>query len=191
MKPRLALACMGLACMGLAACASQPDRFYTLGAVPDAASAPRPAITTQVVLGISIPATVDRREMVLAGTGDQVVILEHERWAAPMSDLIADTLGLDIERRRPDVVVAERTFDRSSATVTVKIDIVRLSARLGGDAALEAHWRIVDAQSKSDEVGAGVFTAPVEGGDYAAVARAFSASLGSLADRVVAKLPAR
>jgi len=188
----LAVAAFAAACAGLlAACAAQPDHFYTLSAVPEAALAPRPAITTQVVLGISIPTVADRREMVLGGEGDRVAILEHERWAAPMSDLIAQTLGLDIERRRPDMLVAGRTFERSSSTVKVDIDIVRLSVRTAGNVALEAHWRIVDEQSKADNVGAEVFTAPVEGGDYAAVARALSTALGSLADRVAANLPVR
>jgi uncharacterized protein len=195
MRPRRAAAApaaLAAACAGLlAACASQPDDFYTLRAVPDVVPAPRPAITTQVALGISIPAVADRREMILGGDGDRVAILEHERWAAPLSELIAQTLGLDIERRRPDMLVAGRTFDRSRSSVRVNIDIVRLAARAAGDVTLEAHWRIVDERSKTDEVGAEVLTAPVEGGGYAAVAQALSAALGSLADRVAAKLPVR
>jgi uncharacterized protein len=173
----------------LAACASRPDHFYTLSAMPEASNATRPSITTQVFLGVSLPAVTDRREMVLGAPGDQVVILEHERWAAPVSDLIAQTLGLDIERRRPDVLVAERS-DRSSGMVKIKVDIVQLSARTSGKATLEAHWHIIDERSKGDEVGAETFSAPVEGGDYAAVARAISEMLSALADRLVAKLPA-
>ena len=175
----------------LAACASQPDRFYTLSALPDTSPAPRSAPATQVILSISIPAVVDRSAMVLTTSGDQVSILEHERWAAPLSDLLAQTLAGDIERRRADVLVAERGFGSGPAPVKIRIDVAQLSARAPGSATLEAHWRIVDAQSKSDEVGGEVFTAPVAGGDYAAVARAFSVAVSSLADRLVEKLPAR
>jgi uncharacterized protein len=183
---------LGVAILGgtmLAACASQSDRFYTLSPMPDGPPAPRTAFTTQVVLSISVPALADRRAMVLDSPGNRVTILEHERWAAPISDLIAQTLAGDIERRRPDVMVAGRGF--GSSPVKIRIEIVELSARAAGSALLEAHWRIMDAESKSDVVGSEVFTAPVASADYAAVARAFSVTVGSLADRLAEKLPAR
>jgi hypothetical protein len=58
-------------------------------------------------------------------------------------------------------------------------------------ATLEAHWHIVDAATKTDEIGSAVFAAPLNGERYAAVARAFSMCLSSLADRLVEKLPVR
>jgi uncharacterized protein len=173
----------------LAACASQTDRFYTLTAMPDNPPAPRAASTTQVLLSASVPTMVDRRAMVLDSPGNQVSILEHERWAAPISDLIAQTLAGDIERRRPDVMVAVRGVGASA--MKIRIDIAELSARAAGNATLEAHWRIVDAESKTDLVGSETFTAPVASGDYAAVARAFSVVVSLLADRLAEKLPAR
>jgi uncharacterized lipoprotein YmbA len=187
MRPNRAAALLGAAT--LAACASQSDRFYTLSPMPDSPPAPRAAFPTQVVLSISVPAMVDRRAMVLDTPGNQVTILEHERWAAPISELIAQALAGDIERRRPDMLVAGRGFGDSS--VKIRIDIVELSARAAGSATLEAHWRIADAESKIDLVGSEVFTAPVTSGDYAAVARAFSVAVSALADRLAEKLPAR
>ena len=199
MRPKRAAALLGAAILlgmaillggtMLAGCASQSDRFYTLSPMPDSPPAPGAPFTTQVVLSISVPAVVDRRPMVLDTPGNQLMILEHERWAAPLSDLIAQTLAADIERRRPDVMVAGRGF--GSSAVKIRIDIVELSARPAGAATLEAHWRIVDAESKSDAVGREVLTAPVASGDYAAVARAFSVAVSLLADRLAEKLPAR
>jgi uncharacterized lipoprotein YmbA len=75
--------------------------------------------------------------------------------------------------------------------VKIRIDISELSARAAGNATLEAHWRIADAESKSDLVGSETFTAPIASGDYAAVAHAFSVTVCSLADRLAEKLPAR
>jgi hypothetical protein len=175
----------------LAACASQPDRFYTLSALPDTLPGPRSTPATQVILGVSIPAVVDRRAMVLATSGDEVAVLEHERWAAPLSDLIAQALAGDLERRRADVLVAERGLGAGSPPVKIRIDVVQLAARRAGSVTLEAHWRMVDARSKSDESGAEVLTVPIAGEDYAAVARALSVALGSLADRLAERLPAR
>jgi hypothetical protein len=66
---------------------------------------------------------------------------------------------------------------------------VRMSVRSGGPATLEAHWRVIDARRGTDEVGGETFESPAAGEDYAALARAFSSDLGSLADRLAAKIP--
>jgi len=187
---RLCAACLGAAAI-LAGCAGQQDHFYALTTLPENAPAATAAFTTHVMLTISLPPLVDRRQMVIATSADQLLVLEHERWAAPLSDLVMQTLGRDLEQRRADVLVADRGFDQPSLIpVKIRVDIVRMSVRAGAQATLEAHWRVVDARRNTDEVGGETFTSPVAGGDYAAVARAFSNDLSSLADRLAAKIPA-
>ena len=187
---RLCAACLGAAAI-LAGCAGQQDHFYALTTLPENAPAATAAFTTHVMLTISLPPVVDRRQMVIATSADQLLVLEHERWAAPLSDLVMQTLGRDLEQRRADVLVADRGFDQPSLIpVKLRVDIVHMSVRAGGQATLEAHWRVVDARRNTDEVGGETFSSPVAGGDYAAVARAFSNDLSSLADRLAAKIPA-
>jgi uncharacterized lipoprotein YmbA len=172
----------------LASCAGQPDHFYALNAMPEATRPPAAEFGTHVVLNVSIPSLVDRRQMTVDASGDKILILEHERWAAPLSDLVSQTLARDIERRRADVLVADRSFDQADVKpVQVNVDIVRMSARQGGQATLEARWKIADPASQM--IGGETFTAPIEGDGYAAIARAFSTCLASLADRLVEKLP--
>jgi uncharacterized lipoprotein YmbA len=186
----LRAACLGAAAI-LAGCAGQADHFYTLTTLPENTAAPTTAFTTHVMLTISLPPVIDRNQMVIATPADQLLVLEHERWAAPLSELVAQTLARDIERRRADVLVADRSFDQASLMpVKIRVDVVRMSVREGGQATLEAHWRVVDARRSTDEVGGETLSSPVAGGDYAAVARAFSNDLSSLADRLTAKLPA-
>ena len=186
---RVCAACLGAAAI-LAACAGQQDHFYALTTLPENAPAATAAFTTHVMLTISLPPVVDRRQMVIATSADQLLVLEHERWAAPLSDLVMQTLGRDLEQRRADVLVADRGFDQPSLIpVKIRVDIVRMSVRAGAQATLEAHWRVVDARRNTDEVGGETFTSPVAGADYAAVARAFSNDLSSLADRLAAKIP--
>jgi uncharacterized protein len=188
--PRLRAACLGAAAI-LAGCAGQRDHFYALTTLPENPPGPTAAFTTHVLLTISLPPVIDRRQMVIATTQDQLLVLEHERWAAPLSELAAQTLARDIERRRADVLVADRSFDQASLIpVKIRVDVVRMSVREGAQATLEAHWRVVDARRNTDEVGGETFESPVAGGDYAAIARAFSNDLSSLADRLSAKLPA-
>lgn len=172
----------------LASCAGRPDHFYTLNTIPDAVRSPATGYGTHVVLRVSIPSLVDRPQMTVDASGDKILILEHERWAAPLSDLVSQTLARDIEQRRTDVLVADRSFDQADVKpVHVDVAIVRMSAHQGTRATLEARWRIADPASQM--IGGGTFTAPIEGDDYAAIARAFSTCLASLADRLVEKLP--
>ena len=187
---RLWAACLGAAAI-VAGCAGQRDHFYALTTLPENARAATATFTTHVILTISLPPVVDRRQMVIATSADQLLVLEHERWAAPLSDLVVQTLGRDLEQRRADVLVADRGFDQPSLIpVKIRVDIVRMSVRAGGQATLEAHWRVVDARRNTDEIGGETFESPAAGEDYAAVARAFSNDLSSLADRLAAKIPA-
>jgi uncharacterized protein len=193
LRVRCAVRAVALAAcaVALVACAGHPDHFYALSTMPQSPRAPAAGFETHVVLNLSIPTLVDRRQMIVEASGNQISILEHERWAAPLSDLVTQTLARDIERRRADVLVADRGFDQGGTTpIHIKVDVVRMSARRGGQATLEAHWRILDPAAQADLLGGETFTAPIEGEDYAAIAQAFSACLASLADRLVEKLPA-
>jgi uncharacterized lipoprotein YmbA len=170
--------------LALAGCVSPTDHFYTLTTIPDDA---RPAATPtiHVRLQVTVPSLVDRNEMVLSTAGNGIEILDHERWAAPLADQVSQTLARDIEARRPDIFVADRAFDQAgSAPVTVKVEIVRMSARRGGRAIIEGHWRIVDPAASVDELGTGSFEAAVTGDGYAAIAQAFSRALNDLAERL-------
>jgi uncharacterized lipoprotein YmbA len=175
----------------VASCAIKPDRFYALSALPDAARGTAGTLSTHVILNVTIPPLVDRRELALDDSNGRVLILEHERWAAPFAEQVSDALARDIEQRRSDVVVGDRGFDRADApAVRIRVDVVRMSAQRSGHATLEAHWRIVDPAAKIDAIGGAAFSAPLEAGEYSAVAQAYSVLLASLADRLVAQLPA-
>lgn len=186
-------ACKWLAAIGaglmLTACASKPDHFYTLDVLP---AGDRPALASPLLhvrLDVTVPSLVDRSEMVLTTANNGVQILDHERWAAPLSDQVAQTLSRDIERRRPDVLVGDRRFDQGKAASVVKVDIVRMSAARAGHAKLEAHWHITNLDAGLDTVGGDSFDVPLSGSDYAALAQAYSQALSQLADRLVASLP--
>ena len=115
----------------LAACAAPADHFYTLSILPDVPRGPRSALTTHVILNVTVPAPVDRHALVIDTSKDRVVILEHERWVGGLAEQVTQTLARDIERRRPDVLVGDRGFDRAGTTpVKIKVDLVQVSAQL-------------------------------------------------------------
>ena len=174
----------------LCACASSsPDHFYILSAQPPAASATRTTPTVQATLKVSLPSLVDRAEMVINSSADAVTVLEHERWGAPLADLVAQTLSQDIERRRGDVLVGSYGRSHSSTAIRVTVDIVQVSMRRGARASIETHWRILDTRSGTEVAGGDVFSAPLAQDGYAAVAQAWSECVGLLADRLAGQLP--
>ncbi len=176
----------------LAACAATPDRFYTLATLPESGPAPQPRPAVHVRLNLTIPSVIDRPEMVLDGPGNGVEILEHERWAAPLGDQVAQTLARDIEQRRSDVLVGDGRFDRAaSPPVSLKVDIVRFTARRHGHAALEAHWHALDASGGVDQLGSESFSVTVAGEGYGAVAEAYSELIAQLAETLSGEIRPR
>ena len=176
----------------LNACATAPDQFYTLDVLPkDPASTLAPPLV-HVLLKVDLPPLIDRAEMVINLSDNRVSILEHQRWAPPLSDQVAQTLARDMERRRSDLLVADRTFDRGkSEPVTLTVDIVRLTAERGGHVRMEAHWRIVDAKVGMDVIGGDSFDNTAGDASFAAIARAYSDVLSALAERLTALVRTR
>jgi uncharacterized lipoprotein YmbA len=183
---RPAAGCIAALALG---CAAHPDHFYTLNTLPGKAGASSTAPALHVILDTTIPVLDDRGELLLSSDGNRIAVLDHERWAAPLSDLVQQTLARDIELRRADVLVADRRFDRPAAPpVTLKVDIVRMTAEPGRRASIEAHWRLVDGRTGIDKFGSAAFDAPLAAAD-APIAHAYSEVLGELADALTAELP--
>jgi uncharacterized lipoprotein YmbA len=156
----------------LCACVThQADHFYILNAQPQSASAARSAPLTQVTIRMALPSLVDRPEMVVNTSAEGIAVLEHERWAAPLADLMTQTLARNIEQRRSDLLVAGHGGD---ARIKIIIDVVQMTIRR--------------ARAGTEAVGGEVFTAPLGEQDFAAVAQALSQCLGLLADRLVKEL---
>jgi len=174
----------------LGACASTtPDHFYVLSALPQGTSDTRPAPTAQATLKMTLPASADRAEILLDASGGRVIVLEHERWAAPLTDLATQTLARDIERRRNDLLVFTHGMGRSKDTdLRIAVDVVQMTLHRGGQARIEAQWQIVDLHSGKVVAGGGDFSVPLAVGDYAAIAASLSECLGLLADRLVVEM---
>lgn len=204
--------------LAVGACASKPDNFYALNPLDAARTAETP--TLHVRLDVTIPSVADRAEMVLNTSQNGLLVLDHQRWGAPLADQVSQTLARDIEARRSDIIVGDRSFDQpASPPIVVKVDLVRMSARRGGEVVIEAHWRVIDRGVRSgvrsasspvvgtgagtdagtdvgtdagtDVLGSGTFAAATQGDGYAAIAQAYSQTLIELADRLTPELRRR
>jgi uncharacterized lipoprotein YmbA len=184
--PLTALCLLSVLC---ACAASRPDRFYVLSVQPPGTVDARTMPATAVSLKVVLPSMVDRGEMIIQTSADGVLVLEHERWAAPLTDMVTETLARDLERRRADLLVAGAGGSGASGPlVKISVEVVQVTMRQGGATSIEAHWRILDPHSGKDLVGGEVFSAPSAQAGYAAVAQGFSVCLSLLADRLIAQM---
>jgi uncharacterized lipoprotein YmbA len=174
----------------LAGCVSrQRDHFYVLTTLPAAVGPARSQFDRQVTLRVTIPSIVDRGEMVIA-TSTGVSVMDHERWAAPLADMINGTLGQDIERRRSDVVVLPKSADKAGIPlVSVVVEIDQVNARLADHVSLETHWRVTDAHTGKETLGRDTFVSQQQPQTYTEFAAALSACVALLADRLAAEIP--
>jgi uncharacterized protein len=183
-------ALIGFWCVPNSGCATrQPDHFYVLSAQPAGARESRAQFDRQVSLRVTVPSLVDRGEMVLM-TPNGVTVLEHERWAAPLADLVTTTLGQDIERRRGDVVVLPRSADQPDIPlIKISIQIDQVTAHLGDQVIIETHWRVTDPRTGKVSIGRDAFASSQRPQSYMDVASALSACIALLADRLVREIP--
>ncbi len=162
----------------------QRDHFYVLDAQPAVARESRSQFDRQVTLRVTVPSLVDRGEMVLTSPGG-VAVKEHERWAAPLADLITAALARDIENRRENVVVLSKTADHAGIPlVRIAVDIDQIDARLGERLTVTVHWRVTDARTNREILGRDAIASPQPTQSYADVAAALGACIALLAERL-------
>src|SRR5262249_30608795 len=95
MMRRVAAVAIALAAGMLAtSCLSPPARFYTLSAA--AAPGPAPLAASIMVGPVAVPATIDRPQIVVTTSANQVSIDEFSRWASPVQDNIARVVAEDL-----------------------------------------------------------------------------------------------
>lgn len=184
-----ALALTGVLALAGGCASRQRDHFYVLDAQPAGGQDSRTQFDRQINLRVTVPSLVDRGEMVLTANGD-VTVLDHERWAAPLADLVSATLGQDIERRRGAVVVLPGNAGQAGIpVVSIVVEIDQVTARMGDPVAIETHWRITDARTGKVSIGREGFASPQRPQSYSEVAGALSACVALLADRLVKEIP--
>jgi uncharacterized lipoprotein YmbA len=181
---------LALCVLLLAGCVTrQRDHFYDLNPLPAAIGTSRSQFDRQVTLRVTMPSIVDRAEMVLATTSG-VSVMDHERWAAPLADMVSGTLSQDIERRRSDVVVLPKSADKAGIPLfKIAVEMDQMTARMGDHVSIETHWRFTDVRTGKETLGRDSFVSRQQPQSYADIAAAFSACIALLADRLVTEIP--
>lgn len=174
----------------LTGCVTQrADHFYALQTKPAAAKQSLAHFDRQVTLRVTVPSMLDRGEMVLV-TPSGVIVLEHERWAAPLADLMTTALGEDIEARRDDVIVLPKSADKSRIPlIRIAIDVDQIDMRVGQAMRMEAHWRVTDAGNGRQSLGRETIVSRQQPQSYEEIAATLSECVARLAERLVGEIP--
>jgi uncharacterized lipoprotein YmbA len=181
---------LALSMLLLAGCVlHQHDRFYVLNPLPASVGPARSQFDRQVTVRVTIPSMVDRGEIVIA-TPSGVAVMDHERWAAPLADMVNGILGQDIERRRSDVVVLPKSADKAGIPlIRIVVEVDQVNARMGDHLSIETHWRVTDARTGKETLGRDSFVSQQQPQSYAEFAAAFSDCIALLADRLAGEIP--
>lgn len=141
-------------CIGslLTACAGTPvTHFYTLESLSQ-----RPVISSTVVakkplIGIgplSLPALLDRRQIVTRTENNSVQMAEFDQWAAPLKDNIIAVLTKNVATLQPHSIVRAYPWSvYGDVDYRVIVDISRFDTQLGKSVSLEANWVIMEEKN--------------------------------------------
>lgn len=145
----------------LVGCSSpQPLTYYQFSA--RLAPIPRQSSHFSLTVGpVTLPSSIDRPQLVLSTGHNTVEVLKQSLWAAPLSQLIAQTIADNLARALGlEYIYATPQLGSLHTDYTLLIVIHQLAARPGYGVALDASWAIMQGRAR---MAAGRFTKEEEG----------------------------
>lgn len=168
---RFRLAFVALA--ALTGCASAPTHFYTLQQ-STSARADVPAASSAFlieVMPVVVPAQVDQSELLVRQSEQRVVILDNERWAAPLAAELRGAFAADLVTALGARDVYGLPRPPATQVYRIQIDVRVFDSWPGRHAQIRADWSVRGAtegalitctSSASEDVQAG-YDALVQG----------------------------
>jgi hypothetical protein len=168
-----------------AGCASSPARFYTLSATAAPSAA---ASKLSVAVGpVSIPSAVDRPQIVVSTSANQVTLDDFNRWASPLQDNVARVVADNLVAAlgTPRVTLFPQTLG-ADADYRVQIEIRNFESAPGKYASLDAVWTVRRARDGKTETGRTSVRENVDDSSYDALAAAHSRGVARLSQDIAA-----
>lgn len=163
----------------LAGCASPASHFYTLSAVATPAG---PASDLSVVVGpVSVPASVDRPEIVVTTGANQVQLEEYDRWASPLQNEISRAVAENLVTMLGTGRVTQSSHTLGAdAGFRAGIEVQKFESVPGVSVTLDAVWTVRRCQGDKSRTGRTTVREPVSQQGYDALAAAHSRAVASL-----------
>jgi len=184
MRRRAVLAVLCTAAALAAGCGSSPPaRFYTLSTASAPAAAPSNLF---IAVGpVTIPAVIDRPEIVVSIGQNELRIDEFNRWAAPLQDSLPRTIAenLVVMLGTPRVIV----FPQQLATdpeYRVAVEVRTFESVPGTAIRMDAVWTLRRTKDGKSETGRTSVRETVPDSSYEALAAAHSRAVARLSQDI-------
>jgi uncharacterized protein len=174
----------------LAGCASSPPpRFYTLSATVSPAVKPQADFTVSIG-PVSVPAVVDRPQIIVRTGPNQVFIDEFDRWASPLKDDIARVIAENLISilGTTGVTTISPQSSATGSSYRIVIDILRFDSEPGKAAILDALWTVSTSNDGPSWRMRTSLNESTKGDDYASLVAAHSRALGKLSAEIAGKI---
>ena len=174
----------------VAGCGSTPNsRFYSLSAATEPTA---PSSNLSIAVGpVSVPAVVDRPQIVVNVGPNQVRLEEFNRWAAPLQNniarVVADNLVLMLGT--PRVILSEQLLS-ADADYRAGIEVQNFQSAPGEAAMLDAVWSVRRVKDGKAETGRTTVRETVQEKSYDALAAAHSRAVARLSRDIAAAVVA-
>lgn len=184
MRLRLAVACTLIALS--AGCSATPNsRFYTLSAAsptPLAAASPELSVA---VGPVSVPAAVDRPQIVVTVGANQVQLDEFNRWVSPLANNIARVVAenLVVMLGTPRVTLFPQTLS-AGVDYRATIEVQRFESAPGVAATLDAVWTVSRTSDGRSRTGRTTAREAALDKSYDAIAAAHSRGVARLSQDI-------
>ena len=189
MKHAIAVVCALVLVGALYGCSSSPPaRFYALKSTAPSAQGQSTAPMSIVVGPVTVPAIVDRPQIVAYHGANQVTLAEQSRWAEPLVSAIPRVVADDLS-----ALLAAKAWSSTQSALPdpdyrVSLAVQRFETVLGQAATIEVLWTVRAAKGGATTTGRSVVSEPAGGGDYDAVVAAFDRSLASVSSDIAAAI---
>ncbi|MDR3556946.1 MAG: PqiC family protein [Syntrophobacteraceae bacterium] len=191
---RFAVAVIALTALG--GCArSAPITYYILRSLPGPAPAAKtstPGLCTVVAVGpVTIPAYLDRPQMVTRTSPETLQFAEFDRWAEPLDKNLSRILADDLSALTSGSHVCVFPWPRSVAVqYQITLNVVQMEKIPGDKVILDASWRVFENNGKKLLVmKRSSLTEPVEANaGFSAIASAQSRAVEALSREIAAVL---
>lgn len=142
-----ALVAAVLAAATLAGCGNPlKERFFTLSSGAAREGTGTAAAYSVAVGPVSVPELVDRPQLVLRVSANEVMIAEQARWAEPLKSEIPRVIAGNLAQLLNARVSAFPQNTGGDADYRVTVDVQRFDSKLGDAATVEALWTVRPAK---------------------------------------------
>ncbi|HUI62080.1 MAG TPA: PqiC family protein [Steroidobacteraceae bacterium] len=181
-----AAACAAFAGMAGGCASSTPLRYYTLSTSQPAARLSAPAGMVPMRLDrVTIPTELDRSQLVRRLDSTRLQIMEEDRWAAPLDDMIHRVLSQDLAERLPPGTVADPNEPAlGEKRQSLAVDVIELYGDAGCAVSLRAAWVLKRPDSASTRGSEQIRIPPGSCAGAASLPAAMSEALARLSDRL-------